>query len=71
MGLNGARFLDIYIPDIGTELRIQVEDIAPAPVYGNWDAKTKCVLCCAAACSTVMPPPPLSFSCRRRMSSHT
>ncbi|BDA45360.1 DIS3-like exonuclease 2 [Coccomyxa sp. Obi] len=41
MGLNGARFLDVYIPDLGTELRIQVEDIAPAPVYGDWDAKAK------------------------------
>ncbi len=43
MGLNGARFLDVYVPDIGIELRIQVEDIAPAPVYGDWDAKAKWV----------------------------
>lgn len=49
MGLNGARFLDVYIPDIGTELRIQVEDIAPAPVYGDWDAKAKYALCCRSA----------------------
>lgn len=43
MGLNCSRFLDVYIPDIGIELRIQVEDIVPAPVYGDWDDKAKCV----------------------------
>lgn len=59
MGLNGARFLDVYIPDIGMELRIQVEDIEPAPVYGDWDAKAKCVLCCCFVAEHLSFPCPL------------
>ena len=43
MGLNGQRFLDIYIPSLGLELRIQTEEIVPGPVLADWDAVARCV----------------------------
>ena len=36
-GLNGARFFDLYVPELGLELRIQSEDIQPAPMLADWN----------------------------------
>lgn len=44
MGLAGSKFLDLYIPDLGIELRVHVGEIAPAPVYGDWDSANKFAL---------------------------
>lgn len=42
VGVGGPRYLDVYIPLIGKELRVQVSDlVAPGPsprnVVGAWD----------------------------------
>ncbi len=43
-GLNGARFFDLYVPELGLELRIQCEDIQPAPVLTDWNKDARCDL---------------------------
>ena len=40
-GLAGQRFLDVYIPSLGLELRIQTEEVVP-PVVADWDAVARC-----------------------------
>ncbi len=45
-GLNGSRFLDVYVPEIGVELRINVNEIVPGPVRADWDPQAKCAPCC-------------------------
>jgi hypothetical protein len=43
-GLNGARFFDLYVPELGLELRIQCEEIQPAPVLTDWNKNARCAL---------------------------
>ena len=45
-GLNGSRFLDVYVPDIGVELRVNVDEIVPGPARADWDAQAKCAPRC-------------------------
>ena len=42
-GLNGQRFFDLYVPELGLELRIQSEDIQPAPILTDWNKDARCV----------------------------
>jgi hypothetical protein len=44
MALNGARFLDVYVHEVGLELRVQVDEIVPGPVAAKWDGQAKCAL---------------------------
>ena len=39
--LGGRRFMDLYVPEFGVEIRIQVEEMLPAPVHGEWSPATK------------------------------
>jgi len=41
-GLNGDRFFDMYVPELGLELRIQTVDIQPAPVLSDWNKDARC-----------------------------
>ncbi len=41
-GLNGDRFFDLYVPELGLELRIQTVDIQPAPVLSDWNKDARC-----------------------------
>jgi len=41
-GLNGDRFFDLYVPELGLELRIQTVDIQPAPVLNDWNKDARC-----------------------------
>ena len=43
-GLNGARFFDLYVPELGLELRMQCEEIQPAPVLTDWNKDARCAL---------------------------
>lgn len=43
-GLNGPRFFDVYLPELGLELRIQSEEIQPAPVLADWNKDARCEL---------------------------
>ena len=43
-GLNGARFFDVYVPELGLELRLQCEDIQPAPALADWNKDARCAL---------------------------
>ena len=38
--VNGSRFFDIYIPSLGLEARININEILP-PVEAAWDASLK------------------------------
>ena len=35
--LNGQRFFHMYVPELGLELRIESEEIQPAPVVTDWN----------------------------------
>lgn len=35
--LNGQRFFHLYVPELGLELRIESEDMQPAPVVTDWN----------------------------------
>ena len=39
--LGGPRFMDLYVPEFGVEVRIQVAEMLPAPVHGEWSPATK------------------------------
>jgi hypothetical protein len=43
-GLNGARFFDLYVSELGLELRIQCEEIQPAPILTDWNKEARCAL---------------------------
>ena len=43
MGLNGDRFLDVYVAELGTELRLHVADLVPGPVEASWNSVIRCV----------------------------
>ena len=38
--VNGSRFFDIYIPALGMEARIQVNEITPS-VDASWDSESR------------------------------
>ena len=42
--LNGQRFFHLYVPELGLELRIETEDIQPAPVVTDWHKDARCAL---------------------------
>jgi len=44
MGLNGDRFLDVYVAELGTELRLHTADLVPGPVEASWNSVTGCGL---------------------------
>lgn len=49
VGVGGPRYLDVYIPLIGKELRVQVSDLAapgpsPGGVVGTWDKQDLCAM---------------------------
>ena len=51
--LNGQRFFHLYVPELGLELRIESEDIQPAPVVTDWNKDARCALaltCILALC---------------------
>lgn len=39
--LGGARFVDAWVQDFGIEVRIHMEDMAPAPISADWNPGTK------------------------------
>ena len=42
MGLNGDRFLDVYVAELGIELRLFTADLVPGPVEASWNCVTRC-----------------------------
>ena len=42
--LNGQRFFHLYVPELGLELRIESEEIQPAPVVTDWNKDARRVL---------------------------
>lgn len=62
-GLNGARFFDVYVPELGLELRIQCEDIQPAPVLTDWNKDARCDLSCLSFQATYFMHPKSAWSC--------
>ena len=44
MGLNGDRFLSVYVAELGCELQVYTADIVPGPVEASWNSVTRCVL---------------------------
>ena len=42
--LNGQRFFHLYVPELGLEVRIESEEIQPAPVVTDWNKDARCAL---------------------------
>ena len=42
--LNGQRFFHLYVPELGLELRIESEEIQPAPMVTDWNKDGRCAL---------------------------
>lgn len=42
MGLNGDRFLNVYVAELGCELQLYTADIEPGPVEASWNSVTRC-----------------------------
>lgn len=48
--LNGSKYFDIFILELGCEMRMATADITPRPLDASWNRVTRCGGVCVGVC---------------------
>ncbi len=41
VGLGGNKFVDIYVPEFGSECRVSADDVPPDTLNWSWDSQKR------------------------------